>query len=332
MNQGHKQRSQRQDAAAASSLNKLFSVFPIILAFFFIVTPANAALKIKTSYLYDLQGPDKDSRLKRQNAVHCDIERNELYVVDTGNHCIRIFGKEGLQLFEFGSDGSLTLPLDVAVNSLGDIFVLQSVSGGRRIDVFDFRGRYLKELAFRGLPKTDRLVPVGIAIDSRDLLYLSDPKHGRLLVFNSEGRFQYEIVPEMSEKDREEVVFGNLMIDKDDNVYLPVSTLGTVFVFDSAGRLAMNFGIKGGGPGKLAFPVDVATDNRGHLLVLDKQRHCISVYSNEGKYLTEFGGMGASPGWFFYPSGLEIDRYNRIYVSQRFGDKVQVLKVKEEVE
>jgi DNA-binding beta-propeller fold protein YncE len=94
----------------------------------------------------------------------------------------------------------------------------------------------------------------------------------------------------------------------------------------------MNFGVQGGGPGKLAFPIDVVVDNHGHLLVLDQQRHCVSVYDPTGQYLTEFGGMGAGPGWFFFPKSLEIDKYGRIYVSQTFGNRVQVLKLKEELE
>lgn len=293
---------------------------------------AYANLRIHGVYLYDLKGPTKDSRLKRQNDIFCDLKRGELYVVDTGNHCVRIFGKEGIQIFEFGRSGALTVPLRVGVSSTGDIYVLQGGSGGRRIDVFDFRGRFLEKFEFKGLTEGEACEPSSIAIDSRGIIYVSDPKHGRLLAFDREGRFQFEIVPEMSEKDREEVLFGNLMIDREDRVYLPVSTLGTVFVFDSQGKLAMTFGIKGGGPGKLAFPVDVVADNLGHLLVLDKQRHCISVFDRDGRYLTEFGGMGTAPGWFFYPSGLEIDRYGRIYVSQRYGDKVQVLKLKEEIE
>ena len=38
-------------------------------------------------------------------------------------------------------------------------------------------------------------------------------------------------------------------------------------------------------------------------LVLDQQRHCISVFDKQGTYLTEFGGMGTSPGWFYFPGG-----------------------------
>ncbi|MBI4830567.1 MAG: hypothetical protein HY801_03230, partial [Candidatus Lindowbacteria bacterium] len=86
----------------------------------------------------------------------------------------------------------------------------------------------------------------------------------------------------------------------------------------------------GGGPGKLAFPVDVVVDKSGRYLVLDKQRHCVSVYDRDGVYLTEFGGFGRGKGWLYFPSNLEIDRYGRIYVSQIFGSKVQVLKLKEE--
>ena len=292
--------------------------------------PAHAALNIQAEYLYDLQGPTKDSHLQSQNGIVCDFQRNEIYVVDTGNRCIRIFGKEGVQIFEFGSNGELTTPLEVAINSLGDMYVLQSDFGGAQIDIFDFRGKHLSKLELAGLPENETCEPNDIAIDSRDNIYISDRKHACIFAFDRDGQFRFKILPDMSEGDREEVIFGNLRIDKDDNLYLPVSTLGTVYVFDSQGQHVRNFGIRGGSSGKLAFPVDVAIDKSGRFLVLDKMRHCISVYDSEGRYLTEFGGLGRGPGWFYFPSALEIDRYGRIYVSQRFGDKVQVLKLKEE--
>lgn len=304
----------------------------ILLVFLLSGMPAYAGLNIEATYLYDLQGTTKDSHFRRQHGVFCDDDHNEIYVVDTGNRCVRIFGKEGMQIFKFGHNGVLSNPLDVVVNGRGDIYVLENNFGGRQIDTFDYRGKHMSRLELKGLPDGDTCTPEGMALDSHDNIYLSDPKSGCIVAFDSEGQFRFKIMPEMKEKEREEVVFGNLMVDDEDRLYLPVSTLGRIYVFDADGNQVMEFGIQGGGPGKLAFPVDVAVDKHGHFMVLDKLRHCISVYDREGNYLTEFGGMGARPGWFFYPSSLEIDRYGRIYVSQRLGDKVQVLKIKEESE
>ncbi|RJP72413.1 MAG: 6-bladed beta-propeller [Candidatus Abyssobacteria bacterium SURF_17] len=306
--------------------------FPL-LALAFMATQAFAALKIEATYLYDLQGPTKDSQLQNQRNLYCDLERAEVYVVDTGNHCIRVFGKEGMQLFQFGHNGDLAVPLDVVINSQGDIYVLQSGPEGKGvIDVFDFRGKYLNRLELKDLPEGEDCRPNDIAIDSQDNVYVSDQRNGCIVSFDRDGHYRFSVLPPISEKEREEVVFGSLMIDDGGNVYLPVGTLGIVFVFDGAGQFVRNFGIKGGGPGKLAFPIDVAVDKHGHCLVLDHARHCISVYDKDGRYMTEFGGMGTGPGWFFYPSGLEIDKYGRIYVSQTFGNRVQVLKLKEAYE
>ncbi|MBI5118305.1 NHL repeat-containing protein [Candidatus Poribacteria bacterium] len=295
-----------------------------------LTSSAYAVLDIKAEYLYDLEGLTEDSHFQSQGEIFSDPERNEIYVADTGNHCIRIFGKEGLELFQFGENGELGVPLDVAVTKSGDIYVLQGGFGGRNIDVFDYRGKRLSRLELKGLPEGDTCEPTDIALDSQDNLYISDQKHGCIVSFDSDGQYRFKIMPTMNDKDREEAVFGSLSVDKNNRVYLPVATLGTVYVFNNEGKHLMNFGIQGGGPGRLAFPVDVVVDKGGRYLVLDKQRHCIAVYDRDGNYLTEFGGMGPSKGWFYYPNSLEIDRYGRIYVSQMFGNKVQVLKLKEE--
>jgi DNA-binding beta-propeller fold protein YncE len=306
-----------------------FHLIAIAFLLLLLSVSAFAGLDIETVYLYDLKGPTLTSKLRENTDLFCDFERSEIYVVDTMNHCIRIFGKDGIQLFQFGSDGSLSTPLNVAVSSNGDIFVIEGGYGGRRIEVFDYRGEHLDRIELKGLPEGEIFLPMDIAINSKNNIFLSNPSAGSILVFNSNGEYLYKIVPEMSEKEREEVIFGNLLIDKEDKLYVPVRTLGAIYVFDSDGEHIMGFGMQGGGPGKLAAPVDIVIDKHGHFLVLDHLRHCISVYDREGRYLTEFGGMGTAPGWFFYPSHLEIDKYGRIYVSQRFRNKVQVLKVKE---
>jgi sugar lactone lactonase YvrE len=295
-----------------------------------IAGPVCAALHVEAVYLYDLQGTTLDAHFQRQNDVHCDIGQNEVYVADTGNRCVRIFGKEGMQVFQFGQTSGVSVPLAVTTNIDGDIYVLQGGFGGRRIDRFDFRGKQLSGLALSGLPEGEACRPDDLALDSGENIYISDQTHGCIFSFDPEGRYRFQIWPEMPEKEREEVVFGNLMIDDQDRVYLPVSTIGSVYVFDPEGRAVRAFGMRGGGPGKLAFPVDVVADMHGHFFVLDKMRHTVVVYDGGGRYLTEFGGMGTGPGWFFYPDELEIDRFGRIYVSQRFGNKVQVLKIKEE--
>ncbi len=288
-----------------------------------------ASLNIEAVYLYDLNSPILTYKLHGDADLFCDIERSEIYIADTNDKCIRIFGKDGVQLFQFGSDGTLGIPLNVAVNSNGDIFVIDGGYGGRKIEIFDYKGEHISRLVLKGQPEGEVFHPEAIAINSKDNIYLSNPSSGSVLVFNTDGEYLYKIMPEMSDKEREEVIFGNLMIDKEDRLYVPVRTLGSVYVFDANGQHIMGFGMPGGGPGKLAAPVDVAIDKHGHFLVLDHLRHCISVYDREGNYLTEFGGRGTTSGWFFYPSSLEIDKYGRIYVSQRFRNKVQVLKLKE---
>lgn len=310
-----------------------FYFTPSILVFILAINTASfAGLKMDSQYLYDLESPTLAAEFKWQTDIYCDHERSEIYVVDMKSHCIRIFGKDGMQVFQFGSDGTLGTPLDVAVSGNGDIFVLEGGFGGRHIEVFDYRGEHLNSLELKGIPEGEIFIPEDIAINSKDTIYLSNQSGGSILIFSKDGQYLSKIVPEMTEKERESVIFGNLMIDNEDRLYIPVRTEGYVAVYDEEAQHIKNFGIQGGGPGKLAAPVDVAVDRHGHLLVLDHLRHCISVYDSEGRYLTEFGGMGTAPGWFFYPSSLEIDKYGRIYVSQRLGNKVQVLKVKEGIE
>jgi hypothetical protein len=82
----------------------------------------------------------------------------------------------------------------------------------------------------------------------------------------------------------------------------------------------------GSTPGKFAFPVDVAFGPEDTVLVLDRMRHVILVFTQSHEFVTEYGRMGASPGAFYHPTSLAYAS-GRAYVAQGFEGRVQVYDV-----
>lgn len=287
---------------------------------------------ISARYLYDLTGFGTDGRLNEPNHVVVDGEHGEVFVADTYNHRVKIFNDQGMLLFQFGSEKLMRLPSQIAVDGRGLIYVLHSSIDGPVISVFNYRGVFLRKVSFEGLPlDVSVIIPTGLVVDKFDNLYVVDdqPSVKRILVFDHENKFlrAFRIMADLDEKQTLESFCGQPFIGPKGTIYVSNPMVGTVYVYSSNGEFLRTIGVKGSGPGKLAFPVAVSLDNQGHVMVLDRMRHNVVVYDLEGRFVSEFGGFGMADGWFYSPNSLAVDPEGRIYVSQIPNNRVQVLKL-----
>jgi DNA-binding beta-propeller fold protein YncE len=241
-----------------------------------------------------------------------------------------ITNAQGLSLFSFGGHDMLRAPTDVAVDSEGRIYVQVSENGGRTVNVFDYNGDYLGPFPFKNLTPASVHIE-SLVIDDQDRLYLLDGVEKRILVYDLSGNplFEFPLFEELSEELRRQQVLGNLFI-YGETIYIPAAMLGSVYCYGKDGSLLRLFGHRGSAFGELSFPIAVSVDGRGNMLVLDKNRHTIVGFTPEGKVLGEFGGRGVGSGWFCYPNSMLVDSHDRIWVSQVFNNRVQVLNVTDE--
>ena len=118
-----------------------------------------------------------------------------LYVVDRGGidssvHQVIKVSREGEVVARFGTrgggPGQFNLPRDIAVDSKGRLFVLDS--GNFRVQVLDSEGNFLSSWGSPGSALGQFGQPRSIEIDADDHVYVSDSQFGNIQVFNSEGR------------------------------------------------------------------------------------------------------------------------------------------------
>jgi sugar lactone lactonase YvrE len=65
-------------------------------------------------------------------------------------------------------------------------------------------------------------------------------------------------------------------------------------------------------------------DSEGDLYVVDGLWGAIQVFNRQGELLYYFGKRGTAAGQFQLPTGLFIDRNDRIYVADSLNRRVQV--------
>jgi DNA-binding beta-propeller fold protein YncE len=164
--------------------------------------PEQKLLYVADTYAHDIKVFDDEGRLVQligrrgegngefNYPTHVAFARGELYVTDTLNSRVQVFGGGGEVLDrKFGARGlyvgNLVRPKGVAVDNEGHVYVVESYYD--HLLVYDRQGQYLLPIGGTG-PDTGRFfLPAGVWVDSRNRVYVADMFNGRVMVFQFLG-------------------------------------------------------------------------------------------------------------------------------------------------
>jgi len=126
-------------------------------------------------------GPGEFDRVEGMGMDAAD----RLYVCDSCNHRIQVFGPDGKWLREYGKAGSglgeLGYPYDIRIDEQGRQYVCEF--GNSRIQVFDANDHPLEIIGRPGAAPGDFSNPWSIALDSKGNLYVADSQNHRVQKF-----------------------------------------------------------------------------------------------------------------------------------------------------
>ncbi len=160
------------------------------------------------------------------------------------------------------------------------------------------------------------------ATDSQDRVYLARRHTPAILVYDREGSF----LTSWGEN-----VLSNphsLWIDENDCIYCCDTEDHTVRKFNTDGQVLQTLGTphQTGSPG-MPFnrPTSAMVASSGDIFVSDGygQRR-VHRFSPEGELLLSWGEEGTGPGQFVLPHGLWVDSRNRVLVTDRENNRIQL--------
>lgn len=263
-------------------------------------------------YILSISGGNK-TRLKEPTYAIAN-EDGKIFIADSGNHRIAVFDKRGHFLYDIGGTGSRKpLFYPVAIGILGDKLLIGDV-GSNSIFLYNQDGKYISnwtnvkgikpfgifidknkrifvsDLAGKQIlvfSKDGKLVkkikpekvaidtPAGIALDSKDNLWVADSGNYNVKMIDQNGQVK-EIFDGGPQKPL--AMAKGLAVDSKDYIYVADTLSGEIRIFDSFGNDLESIGLSGDKAQTLHYPVGVSSYN-DRIYIADQGSNNVQIWS-----------------------------------------------------
>ncbi len=273
-------------------------------------------------YLYSITGSGAN---QLDRPVGVAVKNGRLYVVDFGKHRISVFTERGRFLYSFrdaGGGKQLARPNVIAIRG-NEVWVTDRLR--RALYVYTLEGKLLREFKPKGEEKKWKWAPFAMAFarDGRFVVTdVGDTKRHRVHFFSEDGSRTATVgqtagVTGLTEAPGGFLFPSSVAIDKTGTVFVSDGDNRRIQVFDKNAEFKRFLESSG-------IPRGSAFDAKNRLVVVDALAHNADIYSTKGDRLTQFGSQGFGPGQFNYPGFVAINDRNRIFISDRENNQVQV--------
>jgi len=275
-----------------------------------------SAETVKFRYLQSVYFDEKGVGMKQPEGVACN-EKGLLIVGDTGNDRLLRYSYQDRSL-KAGTEikvQQLSNPIRLQMNSKGEIFALDGKK--RRIIRLNSDGTFKGYVDAEGIPSPSTFVPRSFKIDRNNNIYILDIFSARVLVLNSEGKYQKQIpFP------KDYGFFSDLSVDSKGTLFL-IDCIKTM-VFSAAKDSNSFSSLTKNLREYLYFPTSITTDNRGTIYVVDQNGSGIVILGQDGSFHGRQLSMGWNEGLLYFPSQMCVNDNGEVFIADRDNSRVQI--------
>ncbi|MEE8576895.1 MAG: hypothetical protein V3T31_06540 [candidate division Zixibacteria bacterium] len=235
------------------------------------------------------------------------------------------------------ADGEdMNQPADIAVNSVGDIYI----SGGLvpTVSCFDADGKF--KFSFGEKTPTDDkdhppegtfTYPFTLFIDKSDQVYVSDVVNHDIQVFSPDGKFIKRIRVTVDEG-QEQFRPNGIHVFDDGRIAATDAGNHRFVILDQSGKILKSIGTRGVKASEFTFPDGLVVTPDNTVVVVDVINCRIQMFDSEGNFIREFGESGQTAGTFGRPKEVCYDEAaSRLWISDAMGNIVQIFDMNGEV-
>jgi sugar lactone lactonase YvrE len=264
-------------------------------------------------------------KLFKPLAVDVD-DKGRVFVADTGNGLIKVYGPGGKFMFEFGNSKDPNRISGSAGLAVQGDRVYVTDGSNFRVQLYSTDGKFIKTFVSQNADKkVGAMIPVGIDISEQGDVYITDVFYQRVLVFDQNGKFKFQFGTPGSKAGQFQYA-NDIVVDKKGNIYVADSNNARIQVFDPKGKFLSVLGSKDGVNPQFGLTRGIDIDDSGRVYVVDPFQHKVRVFDNikkGGIQLFTFADRGIDNGQLYYPNGLAVKK-GKVYVTDRENDRIVV--------
>jgi DNA-binding beta-propeller fold protein YncE len=254
------------------------------------------------------------------------VSGNKFYICDTdyGGLIVADLQTRQMRLLQWEGQGRLGIPVNVAVDKDGTIYIADS--GRDQVMIYDKNENYVTALG-----KVGEMKPRDVVL-SRDRIYVADIQNRCVHVYDKAARTNLFDLPRGSESTNlasRLFMPTNLALDSQGRLYVSDTGAFRVQIYDADGHYVRYVGGMGDSPGQFARVKGVAVDHEGRLYAADAMSQVVQIFDQQGRPLTWFGEPGMTGQVQNLPAKVVVD-YDDAGYFQRYvapGFKVEYLVI-----
>lgn len=179
------------DAAEYECLANSQSSTPLELPIIYVGNEADGSVHRYENGIHDILGIGSGEFVK-PNGIAVAADQN-VYIVDSGTHQVKIYNKEGVLQAAIGSEGAaqgqLNYPIDIVLNDTAGEFYISDFWNSRVV-VFDLVGNWKRDILAPLNDSGDAAFfrPSGLGIDQSGNLYVVDNALSCVVIMDSTGK------------------------------------------------------------------------------------------------------------------------------------------------
>jgi DNA-binding beta-propeller fold protein YncE len=252
-----------------------------------------------------------------------------VFVVDSFNHRIQKFDKDGKFLLAFGGegngDGQFKEPWGAVVAPNGDLYVADTWN--HRVQRFDSQGRFKAKWGGQALVANvgdgpgQFFGPRAIAVDPNGQLLVSDAGNHRIQRFDADGKF----LGSYGGRGAGDGLFSEpvgVATDKNGNIYVADTWNKRVQKLDPGGKFLAQWPILGWDSESVVNKPYIAVDPDGNVYVTDPEGHRAIKLSASGQVVAVWGKLGRDNASFNLPTGIGVAPTGDVWVVDSLNSRV----------